>query len=591
MVEQSEKLIRNFEQMAAMWPEIVKALAESYETHKPAEERIVQHIAGAFADYYQRLLDNPETLTRLQLEWWQKSMDLWQDQWQQFMQTTQQPRKKEAAPDRRFKAAPWQENWYFDTLKQQYLMTADWLERAVKESTADMDAQNAKLVRFYTRQWIDALSPSNYLLTNPEALQATLETHGDNLVKGMRNFLRDLRAGRIRMTPENAFEFGKNIACTPGKVVFQNDLMQLIQYQPATKAVKEIPLLVIPAWINKYYILDLQPENSLVRWLVEQGFTVFVISWVNPTDKHRDKGFDDYLMQGPLAAMDAIFKATGAMQVNIAGYCLGGTLLAVLLAWLKAHDRQDEVACATFLTTLVDFEEAGDLGVFIDDTQLEALEDKMKNRGYLEGRDMALTFNLLRPKDLIWSFFINNYLLGKDPFPFDLLYWNADATRMPAKMHSFYLRQMYRYNNLSKPGALVIGGVPIDLRSIETPVYLLATREDHIAPWTSMYKATQIYAGPKRFVLAASGHVAGVISPAGRSKYGHWVNNKLPKNPAKWLEDAKEVAGSWWPDWVKWAEKYSGEEVKPRIPGKGKLKAIEDAPGSYVRVSAIKEEA
>jgi polyhydroxyalkanoate synthase len=346
--------------------------------------------------------------------------------------------------------------------------------------------------------------------------------------------------------------------------------------------VKRRPLLIFPPWINKFYILDLRPNNSFIRWAVEQGHTVFVISWANPDETLAAKTFEDYMLEGPLAALDAMAAATGEREANVIGYCLGGTLLACTLAYMKAKG-DDRIASATYLVTMVDFAEAGELSVFIDEEQLAALEERMKTTGYLEGRDMATTFNMLRANDLIWSFVVNNYLLGKDPFPFDLLYWNSDSTRMPAAMHSFYLRNMYQENKLVQPGGITLAGVPIDLTTVKVPAYLLSTREDHIAPWRSTYAATQIYSGPVRFTLAASGHIAGVINPPG-SKYGHWSNTKTPATPEAWLETATQHATSWWPEWEKWITKYAGGSVKPRIPGKGKLKAIEDAPGSYVMV-------
>jgi polyhydroxyalkanoate synthase subunit PhaC len=382
----------------------------------------------------------------------------------------------------------------------------------------------------------------------------------------------------------DAFRIGENIAVTPGKVVFQNDLLQLIQYEPTTETVKRRPLLIIPPWINKFYILDLRPDNSFIRWAVDQGHTVFVVSWVNPGEDLAQKTFEDYMIEGPLAALDAMEAATGEREANVIGYCLGGTLLAATLAYMTAKG-DDRVKSATYFVTMVDFAEAGELSVFIDEEQLAALEDRMKTTGYLEGRDMATTFNMLRANDLIWSFVVNNYLLGKDPFPFDLLYWNADSTRMPAAMHSFYLRNMYQENKLAEPGGISLAGIPIDLTTVKMPSFLLSTREDHIAPWKSTYAATQIYGGPVKFTLSASGHIAGVVNPPG-SKYGHWENTKTPATPDRWLESAKMVADSWWPSWEKWVAKFGGGSVKARVPGDGKLKVVEDAPGSYVQVRA-----
>jgi polyhydroxyalkanoate synthase len=384
------------------------------------------------------------------------------------------------------------------------------------------------------------------------------------------------------MTDMAAFKIGENIAVTPGKVVYQNDLMQLIQYAPSTETVKRRPLLIIPPWINKFYILDLRPKNSFIKWAVDQGHTVFVVSWVNPDERLAQKSFTDYMFEGPLAAFDAMEKATGEREVNVIGYCLGGTLLASTLAYMTAKG-DDRVKSATYFVTMVDFAEAGELSVFIDEEQLAALEERMRTTGYLEGRDMATTFNMLRANDLIWSFVVNNYLLGKDPFPFDLLYWNSDSTRMPAAMHSFYLRNMYQENRLAQPGGITLDGVPIDLTKVKVPSFLLSTREDHIAPWKSTYAAMHLYRGPVKFTLSASGHIAGVVNPPG-SKYGHWENSRKPKSPEKWLETATLVNDSWWPSWEKWIAKYAGGQVPARQPGDGKLKPIEDAPGSYVTV-------
>jgi len=425
------------------------------------------------------------------------------------------------------------------------------------------------------------------VLTNPEVLRATVDSGGENLVKGLEHMLDDLERGKgqlaIKMTDTDSFKLGENIATTPGKVVYQNDLMQLIQYAPTTDKVRKRPLLIIPPWINKFYILDLKPKNSFIRWAVAQGHTVFVVSWVNPGGKLAEKTFENYMDEGPFAALDAIKAATGEEQVNVIGYCIGGTLLATMLAYMaKKGDRR--FVSATFFTTMVDFAEAGELSVFIDEEQIQSLEERMREKGYLEGGNMAGTFNMLRANDLIWSFVVNNYLLGKEPFPFDLLFWNSDATRMPYAMHSFYLRNMYQENRLVRPGGISIHGEPIDLTQIQTPIFILATKEDHIAPWKSSYSATQLYRGPVKFCLAGSGHVAGVVNPPEAQKYHYWTSTKLPKQPDAWLQGATQYPGSWWTEWDKWAEKFSGGTVAPRQPGDGKLKPIEDAPGSYVKV-------
>jgi polyhydroxyalkanoate synthase subunit PhaC len=537
------------------------------------------NVGSAFLEMTARLMANPAQMMKAQIGFWQDYMTLWQNTARRMMGIDTEPVIDAPATDRRFKDDAWKDSEVFDFIKQSYLLSARYVQDVVTHVDG-LDKKTAQKVDFYARQFCDAMSPSNFLLTNPEVLRRTAETGGENLLKGLNNLLSDLENGkgklRIKMTDMEAFKLGENIGVSPGKVVYQNELMQLIQYSPATETVLKRPLLIGPPWINKFYILDLRPRNSLVRWAVSQGHTVFVISWVNPDEQLAEKGFEDYMHQGYLAALDAIEKATGEREVNAIGYCLGGTLLASTLAYMAAK-KDDRIKSATFFVALTDFEEAGELGVFIDEEQLTSLEDKMNKRGFLEGSEMATTFNMLRANDLIWSFVVNNYLLGNDPFPFDLLYWNADSTRMPARMHSFYLRKMYQENLLSKPGG-------ITLRKIKTPAYFLSTREDHIAPWKSTYKGTQLLGGSKRFVLAASGHIAGVVNPPEGGKYSHWINEALPPDPDDWFKGATEIAGSWWPDWHRWVSAQANERVPARVPGDGKLTPIEDAPGSYVRV-------
>ncbi len=547
------------------------------------------NVAGAFLDMTSRLMANPEKLIQAQMSLWQDYLALWQRTAERFWSgKAEQPMVEPSPGDRRFKDAAWSDGTLFDFIKQSYLLTARWLQSTVKEVDG-LDDRTARKVDFYTRQFVDAMAPSNFLLTNPEVLRTTIETGGENLVTGLKHVLEDLERGKgrlmIKMTDMDAFKIGENIAVTPGKVVYQNGLMQLLQYAPTTATVKRRPLLIMPPWINKYYILDLRPRNSFIKWAVDQGHTVFVVSWVNPDEHLARKGFDDYMLEGPLAALDAMEAATGEREANVIGYCLGGTLLAATLAYM-AEKGDDRIASATYFVALTDFAEPGELSVFIDEDQLHALEERMRAQGFLAGSDMATTFNMLRANDLIWSFVVNNYLLGKEPFPFDLLYWNSDSTRMPAAMHSFYLRNMYQENKLVVPGGISLCGVPIDLGKVAVPSFLLSTREDHIAPWRSTYAATQIYKGPVKFVLAASGHIAGVVNPPGQGKYGHWQGGKLPRNPEEWLKGAKYHEDSWWPSWEKWIAKYAGGEVPARQPGDGKLRPIEDAPGSYVRVKA-----
>jgi polyhydroxyalkanoate synthase len=554
---------------------------------QPTEEHAADplNIGRAFMEMTARLIANPGRLMQAQLGFWQDYVTLWQNTTRRIMGIESEP-VIDASGDRRFKDEAWKENEVFDFIKQSYLLSARYVHDVVTHVDG-LDSHTAQKVDFYSRQFMDAMSPTNFLMTNPEVLRKTAETGGENLLKGLNNLLGDLERGkghlRIKMTDTDAFKLGGNIGVTPGKVVFQNDLMQLLQYTPTTEKVLKRPLLIVPPWINKFYILDLRPKNSFIRWAVSQGHTVFVISWVNPDETMAERGFDDYLKEGFLAALDAIELATGEREVNAIGYCLGGTLTACSLAYMAAKN-DNRVKTATFFVTMLDFQEAGELGVFIDEEQLRALEEKMAKRGYLEGSEMATTFNMLRANDLIWSFVVNNYLMGNDPFPFDLLYWNADSTRMPAKMHSFYLRKMYQENLLKEPGAIELDGVGIDLGKIQTPAYFLSTREDHIAPWKSTYRGTQLLGGPKRFVLAASGHIAGVVNPPEGGKYGHWINKDLPPDADAWLAGATEMAGSWWPDWQRWILSYGKAQVTARVPGDGKLAVIEDAPGSYVQV-------
>jgi len=556
-----------------------------------SEERSTDplNIGSAFMEMTARLMSNPARLMQAQLGFWQDYMTLWQNTARRMMGMDHTPVIDASATDRRFKDDAWKESEVFDFIKQSYLLSARFVQDVVTHVDG-LDPKTAQKVDFYSRQFIDAMSPSNFLLTNPEVLRKTAETGGENLLKGLNNLLGDLERGKgrlhIKMTDTDAFKVGGNIGVSPGKVVFQNELMQLIQYTPTTEKVLKRPLLIGPPWINKFYILDLRPRNSFVRWAVAQGHTVFVISWVNPDEKLAEKGFDAYMQEGYLAALDAIEQATGEREVNAIGYCLGGTLLASTLAYM-AVKGDNRIKTATFFVTMMDFTEAGELGVFIDEEQLNALEDKMNKRGYLEGSEMASTFNMLRANDLIWSFVVNNYLMGNDPFPFDLLYWNADSTRMPAKMHSFYLRKMYQENLLAQPGGITLSGVPIDLGKIKVPAYFLSTREDHIAPWKSTYRGTQLLGGTKRFVLAASGHIAGVVNPPEGGKYNHWINEELPPDPEAWFAGATELAGSWWPDWHRWVLSHGKAQVAARVPGEGKLPAIEDAPGSYVQVRLL----
>ncbi len=548
------------------------------------------NVGHAFMEMTTQLMRDPSKLVQAQIGFWQDYMTLWQNTTRRLlgMESEKQPVIEADPKDRRFKDEAWKENEIFDFIKQSYLLSARYVQDVVSH-VDDLPPKTAQKVDFYARQFVDAMSPSNFLLTNPEVLRKTAETGGENLLRGLNNLLADLERGRgkltIKMTDMEAFRLGENIAVSPGQVVFQNEVMQLIQYAPTTEQVLKRPLLISPPWINKFYILDLRPKNSFVRWAVSQGHTVFMISWVNPDEHLAELQFDDYLTKGIIGALDAIEQATGEREVNAIGYCLGGTLLASSLAWMAATG-DDRIKTATFFVTMTDFQEAGELGVFIDEEQLRSLEEKMEKRGFLEGSEMATTFNMLRANDLIWSFVVNNYLMGNDPFPFDLLYWNSDSTRMPAAMHSFYLRKMYQENLLREPGGIELAGQPIDLRLVRVPAYFLSTREDHIAPWKSTYRGTHLLGGENRFTLAASGHIAGVVNPPESGKYSYWSSTTLAPTPEAWLSGATEIAGSWWPDWHRWILAHDKEEVPARQPGAGKLPAIEPAPGSYVKVKS-----
>ena len=542
-------------------------------------------ISKAFFEAWTQALADPVHIATSQMKLWQDYWSLWQQSMRKLMGHDTLPVAEAARGDRRFRHEHWEEHFVFDYIKQSYLIAARHVHQAVA-GIQGLDEQTAKKVEFYTRQYLDALAPTNFALTNPEVLRETFATGGQNLLKGYANLLDDLTRGNgtglnLRMTDDTQFRLGGNLAVTPGKVVFQNELMQLIQYSPTTDTVFKRPLLIVPPWINKYYILDMREKNSFVKWAVAQGHTVFMISWVNPDEAFADKTFEDYLNQGPLAALDAIERATGEREVNVIGFCLGGTLLATALGHLAAQG-DTRVHSATFFATLIDFRNPGELEIFVDEKQVEALEKRMAGRGYLEGSEMAATFNMLRANDLIWSFVVNNYLLGRDPFPFDLLYWNSDSTRMPAAMHSFYLRNMYLQNRLAQPGGLTLNGTPIDLGKVKLPLYFISTIEDHIAPWKTCYEGAKLFSGPVRFVLGGSGHIAGIVNPPAANKYGYWTHEERPADPDAWLAAATHHAGSWWGDWERWARGQGGKKVPARVPGSGALPALEDAPGSYV---------
>jgi polyhydroxyalkanoate synthase len=488
--------------------------------------------------------------------------------------------------DSRFSDPEWSANPYFDFWKQAYLITARWLEDMLAK-TEGLDDRTRQRAAFYLKQIVSAFSPSNFPLTNPVVLRETASSSAQNLVQGMLNLLHDVeRSGpmlAISQTDVDAFEVGRNVATAPGKVVFQNDVIQLIQYAPTTEKVHTRPLLIVPPWINKFYILDLGPEKSFIRFMVSKGFTVFVVSWVNPDHRHATKTFEDYMRDGVLAAADAVERETGADKSNVIGYCVGGTLLGTTLAYLAAQG-QEPFSSATFFAAQVDFTNAGDLMVFIDDAQLGALEEMMAERGYLDAGRMAAVFNMLRPKDLIWPYVVNNYLLGKRPFPFDLLFWNQDSTRLPAANHKFYLREFYQENKLAR-GQMTIGNVKLDLGAVKLPVYELCAKEDHIAPAKSVFIGSRLFGGPVTLVIAGSGHIAGVINPPSKPKYQYWTNDKRAATLEVWFEGATEHPGSWWPHYAEWLAKHSGDLVQAREPG-ARLGTMEDAPGSYVKAKA-----
>lgn len=568
-----------------------RAMIHAYEQVRPAMEEYVRNMSSRFSprdldplniqpvyqEFMEKMMANPEKFIELQSAFMQEWGRLLQESTKKLAGEKSEAIIAPDAGDKRFKADEWQSNAVFDFIKQSYLLTSKWIEKTVM--TADLDAKKRDKLALGARLFSEAMSPTNFLMTNPEVLKKTLNSGGENLVKGFENLVKDLERGKISTTDYNAFELGKNIASTPGHVVHQNDLMQLIQYDATTDQVAKRPLLVIPPWINKYYILDMKPENSLVRWLVSQGHTVFIISWANPDTNLAQKRFEDYMHDGVIESLEKIRRITGEPEANVMGYCLGGTLLAITQAYLAAQDQAELIASATYLTTLLDFENSGDLRLFMDEEQLQMMDREMAEKGYFEARKLQQTFSLLRANDLIWSFVVNNYLMGKEPFPFDLLYWNDDSTNMPAAMHSFYLRKMYRDNLLTKAGGIKMNGVPIDLSKVKTPAYFLSTREDHIAPWQGTFDGIKLLSGPVTFTLAASGHVAGIVNPPAKNKYCYWETAKVPDNSEDFIEISTRHEGSWWPHWQSWIENYTNGKTDARAIAN----ALEPAPGSYVK--------
>lgn len=511
-------------------------------------------------------------------EAWSKGLQAWGN----LLAQTQQAAETK---DRRFAAPEWRDNPVFDTIRQSYLAISDQLLKGV-DTIEGLDDEARQRLRFATKSFVDAISPSNFALTNPEVLKKTLETRGENLLSGLKHMLDDIRAGQLTQTAKGAFEVGRNLATTPGKVIKETPLYQLIQYTPVTDTVLRTPVIIFPPWINRFYILDLTPEKSFVRWCVEQGISLFMVSWKSADESLKDVTLDDYVLRGQVDAIDTVRDLLGVEATHVIGYCVAGTTLAATLAYLQAKGDAEKVKSATFFTAQVDFSEAGDLKLFLGDETMALLDKLTAESGTLDGRYMAATFNLLRGRDLVWNYVVNNYLLGKEPAPFDLLHWNSDVTNLPAGWHRNYLETLYKGNKLVECGGIEVSGTPIDLRQVQTPVYIQAGREDHIAPPQSVWKIMHHFQGTKRFVLAGSGHIAGVVNPPTSGKYGYWINEGDPADLHEFVEGATEHKGSWWPDWLTWLKGQDPVEVPAkgaRVPGKGKLKPIEDAPGRYVK--------
>ena len=591
---------RNMMRVGAQSQRLLKDFMKRQSEKSGNEPKDPLNLAGTFMELLRGMAADPAVMVEANFKLWRDYMGLWERTARVMMGGTADPVVAPAAGDKRFKDKDWEENQIFDFIKQSYLLTANWMQETVAKVDNKLDPKSAKRIAFYTKQFADAIAPTNFVMTNPEVLRATFQSNGENLVKGLDNLLDDLDRGQGQLSirqSADAFKIGENIATAPGKVVFRNKLIELLQFDPTTEKVYEKPLLIFPPWINKFYILDLRPENSFIRWAVNQGYTVFVASWVNPDRELAQKGFQDYMREGIFAALDAVRDATGVEKINTIGYCIGGTLLSATLAYMAATG-DERVNSATFFAAQADFSEAGDLQVFIDDEQLESMRQTMEaSGGVLEGKKMGTTFNMLRANDLIWSFVVSNYLLGKEPAPFDLLYWNSDTTRMPEATHLFYLREFYKNNALAQ-GKMTFDNVKLDLKKVKAPIYLQSAKEDHIAPFRSVYKSTRLFGGPVRFIIAGSGHIAGVINPPSAKKYQYWTNDAAgagtdgkikgpyPATIEEWQAGTVEHPGSWWGDWDQWLSKLSGKKIAARVPGDGKLKVLGDAPGTYVKVKA-----
>jgi polyhydroxyalkanoate synthase subunit PhaC len=548
----------------------------------------MQQVGQTLGDIYQAHIAQPERLMEAQTRLWAQYTEIWNNAWAKTLGQTVTPVAVPAKNDKRFKDKEWTDNSFYDFIKQVYLVSSRWAQDMVQAADG-VDPHTKQKAKFYIDNIANALSPSNFPMTNPEVLRSTLESSGENLLRGIEKLEADFKSSdgklRISQVDGSGFKLGENIATTPGKVVFRNDVFELIQYSPQGARAFEIPLLIVPPWINKFYILDLNEKKSFVRFCVENGLTVFVVSWANATEAHASKTFADYMRDGFLTAVSKVLEATGAPRLNTVGFCIGGSLMASSLGYMAAK-RDTRVNAATFLTTQVDFEKAGDLMVYVDDEQVKWIEERMQDKGYLPGARMADAFNLLRSNDLIWNYVVNNYLLGKDPPPFDLLYWNSDSTRMPANVHSFYLREFYMNNRLSQ-GRMVLDNTRIDLSQVKIPIYNLACRDDHIAPLPSVFRVGQFFGGDTKLVVSGSGHIAGVVNPPAANKYQYWTNDKAAASPEDWMKSATEHPGSWWADWIDWITNRSGDKVHAPVPGEGPLKALCDAPGEYVRVKGL----
>ncbi len=561
-------------------------------TPDSAADSIKSEMCEAFKAGAESLTRSPQLLWQTQARLLQDQYQLWQQGLRLLSGEAIEPLVAPPKGDRRFKDDAWNQDPYYRAIMQQYLLFSRTVEDLVEQLEGLPEKQKRNLA-FYARQVVNAMAPTNFITTNPEVMRRTMETKGQNLVNGLNQLRQDLANSsdglNVVMTDRSAFEIGRNIAVTPGHVVYENELIQLIQYAPTTETVFKTPLLIVPPWINKYYILDLRQDNSFVKWLVDQGHTVFLISWRNPGPEQRDLTWADYMQMGPISAIEAIEQACGEKSVNVVSYCIGGTLTASTVAYLTSTRRARKVKSVTYMATLQDFRDPGELGVLLSEPILRGLEARMAEAGYLDGRSMAYTFNLLRENDLFWSFYVSNYLKGENPAAFDLLYWNTDGTNLPASTHGWYLRHMYLENRLVEPGGIELDGVKIDLRKISTPSYFVSTREDHIAKWNSTYYGALLPKGPVTFVLGGSGHIAGVVNPPHKNKYGYWTNGTLPETHDAWLEGAEFHEGSWWPHWQQWMTDNGyaddAKRVPARQPGDGELPLLEEAPGRYVRMT------